>query len=400
MSVESICDTLVTDLIFPEYKINLKRAKDLPVIDVGKRGKKSVFLPAELCEVLPNQMFKGKLSPDATREMIKVASNGPALNRSCIEDEGLKLLGLRANTSTLGKIGLEVNPDMIAVPARILVAPKVTYKSGSPQVKDASWNILNVKFHEPADMSRWAVLMVQEGRRGEFSGPDDPAFKLFVNAFSKKCRDSGLTVGVPTVFATTRLNPKQDSGRRNALATIRSTLEKSVNVSSKQLKPKFVLVLLSGEDDFIYPGIKRMCDMQMGLLTVCMLLTPKKARVDDPKKQDQYFSNVALKVNAKLGGSNHLLADDTTQRWLTQKRTMLVGIDVTHPSPTSAKGTPSIVAVVGSVDHSFVQFPVSMGLQRNRDVNKNAEEVRQLSCTMRRMLTSVLARWYKSSASC
>lgn len=335
-------------------------------------------------------MFKGKLSGDATRQMIKVASNGPALNRSYIEDEGLRLLGLREDTTTLNMIGLEVNPDMIAVPARILAAPKVTYKSGSPQVKDASWNILNVKFHEPADMSKWAVLMVQEGRRDEFSGPDDPAFKSFISAFSKKCRDSGLTVGVPTVLATPRLpDPKRDPGRRNALATIRSTLEKGVNVSSKQLKPKFVLVLLSDQDDFIYPGIKRMCDMQMGLLTVHMLLTSKKARVGDPKKQDQYFSNVALKVNAKLGGSNHLLADDKTQRWLTQKRTMLVGIDVTHPSPTSAKGTPSIVAVDGSVDHNFVQFPVSMGLQRNRDVNKNAEEVRLSSCITGRMLISV-----------
>jgi len=130
--------------------------------------------------------------------------------------------------------------------------------------------------------------------------------------------------------------------------------------------------LLSGIDKWIYPGLKKICDMSLGLHTVCMLLN--KAR--EEKRQDQYFSNVALKVNAKLGGTNHLLAADSMQ-WLTSKKTMLVGIDVTHPSPTSLKGTPSIAAVVASVDDKFVQFPGSLEPQRNRNVNKDAEEMVQ-----------------------
>jgi len=43
---------------------------------------------------------------------------------------------------------------------------------------------------------------------------------------------------------------------------------------------------------------------------------------------------------------------------------MIVGIDVTHPGPTSREGTPSIAAVVASVDDSFVQFPASMRVQQ------------------------------------
>ena len=54
---------------------------------------------------------------------------------------------------------------------------------------------------------------------------------------------------------------------------------------------------------------------------------------------------------------------------------MLVGVDVTHPSPLSLKGTPSIVAVVASVDDDFAQYPASLGLQRNRNVNRDSEEV-------------------------
>jgi len=53
-------------------------------------------------------------------------------------------------------------------------------------------------------------------------------------------------------------------------------------------------------------------------------------------------------------------------RWLTKKKTMMVGIDVTHPGPGSREGTPSIAAVVASVDDSFVQFPASLRIQQTK----------------------------------
>lgn len=45
---------------------------------------------------------------------------------------------------------------------------------------------------------------------------------------------------------------------------------------------------------------------------------------------------------------------------------MMVGIDVTHPGPGSREGTPSIAAVVASVDDSFVQFPASLRIQESK----------------------------------
>lgn len=52
--------------------------------------------------------------------------------------------------------------------------------------------------------------------------------------------------------------------------------------------------------------------------------------------------------------------------WLTKKKTMMVGIDVTHPGPGSREGTPSIAAVVSSVDDNFVQFPASLRIQETK----------------------------------
>ncbi|KAI0338704.1 Piwi-domain-containing protein [Trametopsis cervina] len=360
-----------------KYNIRLQHADDLPVVNVGTRDRPN-FLPPEICEIFPGQAFRGELPPNATRNMIEVACNAPADNANWIVNEGLPLLGLKTDTSTLDRFGLAVSPDMSIVPARVLNPPRVTYKAGAPpNVRDASWNILNVKFHKGGDMSRWGVLLVQEGRRDEFKGSNDPALTQFLQTFAKKCSDSGMTTAnvPPTIMVTDRLpRPMDDPGRKRALEIIRQTIIKNLNPKQK---PQFILVLLSGEDKFIYPGMKRMCDMVLGLHTVFMLLLPKKAGVREPQKLDQYFSNVCLKVNAKLGGTNHLLASDATQTWLNAKKTMLVGVDVTHPSPTSTKGTPSIVAVVASNDNNFAQFPASLGLQRNRNINKNAEEMVQ-----------------------
>ena len=85
----------------------------------------------------------------------------------------------------------------------------------------------------------------------------------------------------------------------------------------------------------------------------------------DERKQDQYFSNVALKVNTKMGGNNHFLHSDH-MKWLLVKKTMILGMDVTHPGPGSRKGTPSIAAVVASVDDNFVQFPASLRVQPSK----------------------------------
>ena len=65
-----------------------------------------------------------------------------------------------------------------------------------------------------------------------------------------------------------------------------------------------------------------MSKVDIGLTTVTMLLD--KARKEGPE-QNLYFSNVALKVNVKLGGINHTL-DPDSMAWLKKVPTMLVGI--------------------------------------------------------------------------
>ena len=76
-------------------------------------------------------------------------------------------------------------------------------------------------------------------------------------------------------------------------------------------------------------------------------------------------ANIALKVNLKSGGTNHALSHGDLG-FLEQGKTMLVGIDVTHPSGGSMRGTPSIAGVVASIDADFNQFPGSIRCQESR----------------------------------
>jgi eukaryotic translation initiation factor 2C len=110
-------------------------------------------------------------------------------------------------------------------------------------------------------------------------------------------------------------------------------------------------------------------DVTWGVPTVCMQL--EKATT----KGDQYQSNVALKVNTKLGGVNHKL-DDSQMRWLNKEKTMVVGIDVTHPGFGMPLGTPSIVAVVASLNDEHVHYPASMRVQRpDIEKRKHSKEI-------------------------
>lgn len=73
-----------------------------------------------------------------------------------------------------------------------------------------------------------------------------------------------------------------------------------------------------------------------------------------------YLANVALKFNLKLGGTNHTLRD-IDMGIVSKGKTMVVGIDVIHPSPGSEKA--SVASMVASVNKDLGQWPVDLQVQ-------------------------------------
>ncbi|KAG5636873.1 hypothetical protein H0H81_006534 [Sphagnurus paluster] len=356
-----------------EYKIQLQHP-DLPLVDVG--GQKTNYLPPEVCEILPNQPYRGKLTDEHTAQMILVAAKPPNVNARAIVGPGLDELGFRAGAAPLGAFGVSIGTEMAVIPGRILPPPGIRYGQGTPDVDErASWNLRNVRFAKGASLSSWAVLLIKDGNdRDEFRGPADPELLQVLGGLGDMCRKSGMNVDKkPPVVVVAELprKDKTDPTRAQAISAIRTTLR------SIKVKPQMVLVVLSNGDKHVYSGIKHLCDSHLDLATVCV----HSSKIRKEKGQLQYYANVALKVNMKMGGVNHSL-DQNSMNWLSQAPTMLVGIDVTHPGPGSVKGTPSVAAVVASVDAQFAQYPASMEIQETKK-----EVCIRASCIQVSMLT-------------
>lgn len=87
------------------------------------------------------------------------------------------------------------------------------------------------------------------------------------------------------------------------------------------------------------------------------------------KSQPQYCSNVCMKLNAKLGGTTSRCAGKTEKGapgnpipfFKTYGRTMILGADVSHPSPGSPQA--SMAALTMSTDADCCRY--AAGVQTN-----------------------------------
>ena len=113
-------------------------------------------------------------------------------------------------------------------------------------------------------------------------------------------------------------------------------------LTAKHPDLQFIFCVLPDTKKALYGEIKRVGDNVIGVVTQCI----QQKFVYQPKPQ--VCSNVAMKVNAKLGGINHVIHKDG-QAPVFKEPVIIFGADVTHPMSGDTV-SPSIAAVVASVD--------------------------------------------------
>ena len=95
----------------------------------------------------------------------------------------------------------------------------------------------------------------------------------------------------------------------------------------------------------LYSNVEYLADVRYGLSTVCSVASKLRTEWGHP----QYLANLALKWNLKGGGVNQQIPSDEIG-FLSNSKTMVIGVDVMHPSPRSREGAPSVAGVVASID--------------------------------------------------
>ncbi len=143
-------------------------------------------------------------------------------------------------------------------------------------MQNLSWNILDVKFHVGGRMRNWKVLVMCDGVEAlSFKGPRDERLINFIKAFNNKCKNNGRQRAASDPCH----GPAAvDQGRPWAAPHAQALKDTSRTVESfgKAKNISFILSLLQKKDDFIYPGIKRLCVVKFGVRSQCLFL--KKAR--------------------------------------------------------------------------------------------------------------------------
>ncbi|KAI7983451.1 Protein argonaute 4 [Camellia lanceoleosa] len=309
---------------FVNYRnIELRYSADLPCINVGK-PKRPTYFPLELCSLVSLQRYTKALSTFQRASLVEKSRQKPQERMKVLTD-ALKINNYDAEPM-LRSCGISISSNFTQVEGRVLPAPRLKVGNGEDFFpRNGRWNFNNKKLVDPTKIERWAVV--------NFSARCD--VRGLVRDMIK-CGDmKGIHVEPPfDVF-------EENAQNRRAPPLVR--VEKMFEQIQSKLPgaPQFLLCLLpERKNSDLYGPWKKKNLADFGIVTQCIAPT---------RVNDQYLTNVLLKINAKLGGLNSMLAVEHAPSipLVSKVPTLILGMDVSHGSPGQSD-IPSIAAVVSS----------------------------------------------------
>ncbi|KAF9460917.1 argonaute-like protein [Collybia nuda] len=319
---------------------------NLICVEVGT----GALIPIELCQVPPGQIMRKQVPPEKTKSVVEFSTKKPAERFASIR-AGLDVLAY-GQSEYVRQFGMNVETTVgpLPVQARILQPPTLKYGPGSKQPtitpRDGAWNMIDKRLWKPQIIGRWAVVVYDQRRF-----PESRAREM-VDGFVGGCRSVGMKCD--------DVNPiiRYENGQGRIGDQLKAVGAECVR--QKGGPPNLIVVVLPDGGDDIYTAVKHFGDVTMGVATQCL----KSVKCSGARLQ--YWANVCLKVNVKLGGIN-LIPEPSSVSVLTDPRnpTIVMGADVIHPAPGS-QDRPSFTAVVANVDSDTAKYIATTRVQTSR----------------------------------
>ncbi|XP_015696506.1 protein argonaute 16 [Oryza brachyantha] len=296
----------------------------LPCLDVGK-PKRPNYVPIELCNMVSLQRYTKALSSQQRSTLVEKSRQKPQ-ERMRVVTEAVKN-NRYDDDPILSSCGIKIEKQLTRVDGRVLSAPTLVVGNSEDCIPNRGrWNYNNKRLFEPVKIERWAIV--------NFSARCD------MSRISRDLINCGRTKGIIIERPFTLVDEDSQAKRCSPVVRVERMFEKvKANLPGP---PEFLLCVLPERKNCdLYGPWKKKNLHEMGIITQCI--------VPSTKMNDQYYTNVLLKINAKLGGMNCKLSLEHRHMIpiVNQTPTLILGMDVSHGSPGRAD-IPSIAAVVGS----------------------------------------------------
>lgn len=355
------------------YGVRLQQP-DLPCVRTNP--KRDIYVPIEVLVVSPKQRRSKAMTPAQTSSMIKIAALKPR-DRKQSAQSAINAANYNADV-TCNAFGMRVDQRLVTVNARLLQPPSLEYSGRRViQARNGSWNMASNRMLGGATLLHWMVIQV-----GSFMREGD------VQRFVLQMGDIAGQNGMKFVNREPPIiNNVRDRGFEQELVKILGRENERIRSKRGQESHhvQLVIVLKEKQDTAVYNAMKRVCDVQLGIASQCLLTS----KIVNQRRPEQYISNVLLKINAKLGGQNVLVKPGNSVNdspAFTKTPHIILGADVTHPAPGSF-GRPSVAALVGSRDMHGIQYTGALRNQASRQ---------EIIEDMGSMFLEVYRRWFEN----
>lgn len=315
--------------------------KDIPCLDLGRNNRKN-YVPMEFCVLFEGQIYPKEYLDRNTGLFLKEISLAKPGDRQSMISQMVRSRIGPCGGEIARNFGIDVNTNMTNVVGRVLGPPELKLGARGGKVsritvdnEKCHWNLVGGKaFVEGKRIDRWAIVDFSASERY-----DRLNINLFIDKMITRCKTLGMDMEVPVLCQPASMHLFSSVGRLHEL--LEEVTSRAYKIGKGHLQ---ILICVMSRKDSGYKYLKWISETKVGVVTQCCL----SSNANKVKGQDQYLANLALKINAKLGGSNAELIDRLPY-FKGEDHVMFVGADVNHPG-ASNKTSPSIAAVVATVN--------------------------------------------------